>query len=43
MAFTGNFLCTSFKQQILQGVHNFTTGGNVFKLALYDNNASNKP
>lgn len=41
MAFTGNFMCTSFKQQILQGVHNFTAStGNNFKLALYDNNAS---
>jgi hypothetical protein len=41
MAFTGNFMCTSFKVQLMQGVHNFTTGtGNTFKLALYDNNAS---
>jgi hypothetical protein len=41
MAFTGNFMATSFKQQLLQGVHNFTNGtGNTFKLALYDNNAS---
>jgi len=41
MAFTGNFMCTSFKQEILQGVHNFTTStGNSFKLALYDNSAS---
>jgi len=40
MAFTGNFMCTSFKQELLEGVHNFTTGGNSFKLALYDNNAS---
>jgi hypothetical protein len=41
MAFTGNFMCTSFKQEILQGVHNFTNGtGNTFKLALYDNAAS---
>jgi hypothetical protein len=41
MAFTGNFLCTSFKQEILQGVHNFTAStGNTFKLALYDNSAS---
>ena len=41
MAFTGNAMCTSFKQQILQGVHNFTNGtGNTFKLALYDNSAS---
>jgi len=41
MAFTGNFLCTSFKVELMQGVHNFTTGtGNTFKLALYDDNAS---
>ena len=40
MAFTGNFMCTSFKGEILEAVHNFTTTGNAFKLALYDNNAS---
>lgn len=41
MAFTGNFMCTSFKQQILQGVHDFTAStGDTFKLALYDNSAS---
>jgi hypothetical protein len=41
MAFTGNFMCTSFKVEILKGVHNFTaTSGNTFKLALYDNSAS---
>ena len=41
MAFTGNYMCTSFKQELLQGVHNFSsTGGNTFKLALYDNNAT---
>ena len=41
MAFTGNFMCTSFKQELLQGVHDFTTTtGNTFKLALYDNSAS---
>ena len=41
MAFTGNFMCTSFKVELMQGVHNFTTGtGNNFRLALYDNNAS---
>jgi len=41
MAFTGNFLCTSFKQELLQGVHNFTAStGNTFKLALYTNSAS---
>ena len=41
MAFSGNFMCTSFKVELLQGVHNFTTStGNTFKLALYDNNAA---
>jgi hypothetical protein len=41
MAFSGNFMCTSFKVELMRGVHNFTTGtGNTFKLALYDNSAS---
>jgi hypothetical protein len=41
MAFTGNFMCTSFKVELMRAVHNFTTGtGNTFKLALYDNSAS---
>lgn len=41
MAFSGNFMCTSFKQELMVGTHNFTTStGNTFKLALYDNNAS---
>lgn len=41
MAFTGNFMATSFKQQLLEGVHDFRlTGGDTFKLALYDNSAS---
>ena len=41
MAFTGNFMPTSFKVQILKGVHNFSTGsGQTFKIALYNNNAT---
>jgi hypothetical protein len=41
MAFSGNFLCTSFKQELMQGVHNFTTStGDAFNLALYTNSAS---
>lgn len=41
MAFTGNFMCTSFKQQILEGVHDFrASGGDVFKIALYTSSAS---
>jgi len=34
-------MCTSFKQEILVGTHNFTaTSGNSFKLALYTSSAS---
>lgn len=41
MAFTGNFMCTSFKQQLLEAVHDFRNpGGDTFKLALYTNSAS---
>jgi hypothetical protein len=41
MAFSGNFLCTSFKQELLQAVHNFTAStGDSFKLALYSSSAS---
>jgi hypothetical protein len=41
MAFSGNFMCTSFKQELLTGTHNFTnSSGNTFKLALYTNSAS---
>ena len=40
MAFSGNFMCTSFKQELLTGSHDFTNGNDQFKLALYDNNAS---
>jgi hypothetical protein len=28
-------LCASFKVEILEGIHNFTTGAHVFKVALY--------
>ena len=41
MAFTGNFMCTSFKKELLDALHNFQlSGGDTFKIALYDNNAS---
>lgn len=41
MAFTGNFMCTSFKVELMKGIHNFSaSGGNTFKLALYTNNAA---
>ena len=41
MAFTGNFMCTSFKVELMKGVHNFTAStGNTFKLAMYTNSAA---
>ena len=41
MAFTGSAVCNSFKTEVLQGIHNFSSsGGNAFKLALYTNSAS---
>tara|TARA_R100000541_G_scaffold32002_1_gene40814 strand:- start:363 stop:797 length:435 start_codon:yes stop_codon:yes gene_type:complete len=40
MAFSGNFMCTSFKVELLKGIHNFTAASNIFKLALYTNSAS---
>ena len=34
-------ICTSFKVEVLKGVHNFTaTSGNTFKIALYDSDAT---
>ena len=41
MAFTGNFMCTSFKKELMTATHNFTAStGDTFKLALYTNSAS---
>jgi len=41
MAFTGSVVCNSFKTEVLTAIHNFnSSGGNVFKLALYTNSAS---
>ena len=41
MAFSGNFMCTSFKQELLERAHNFkNSGGDTFKLAMYTNSAS---
>tara|TARA_R110002050_G_scaffold287200_1_gene438245 strand:+ start:1288 stop:1722 length:435 start_codon:yes stop_codon:yes gene_type:complete len=40
MAFSGNFLCTSFKKELMEAKHNFTAASDVFKLALYNNSAS---
>jgi hypothetical protein len=41
MAFSGNFMCTSFKKELMEAVHNFkNSGGNTFNIALYTNSAS---
>ncbi len=41
MAFSGNFMCTSFKKELLDALHNFQlSGGDTFKIALYTNSAS---
>jgi hypothetical protein len=33
-------ICNSFKKELLEGDHNFDTGGDVFKLALYTSAAT---
>ena len=41
MASSGNFMCTSFKKELLEGGHNFkNSGGDTFKIALYTNSAT---
>ena len=40
MAFTGSFICTSFKLQLLNGTHNLFTAGDTFRIALYSSSAS---
>lgn len=41
MAFSGNYMCTSFKKELMTATHNFTNStGNTFKLAMYTNSAS---
>ena len=41
MAFSGNFMCTSFKKELMEAKHNFLlSGGNTFQIALYTDSAS---
>jgi hypothetical protein len=40
MPFSGNFICNSFKLDLLLGRHNFGAGGHNFKLALYTSAAT---
>jgi len=40
MAFSGNFMCTSFKKELLYGAHDFANGADAFKMALYTSSAT---
>lgn len=40
MAFTGNYMCTSFKKELLFGVHDFANGADTIKIALYTSSAT---
>ncbi len=41
MAFSGNFMCTSFKKELLFGAHDFdSSSGDTFKMALYTSSAT---
>jgi len=41
MAFSGNFMCTSFKKELMEAKHNFLlSGGSTFQIALYTDSAS---
>ena len=33
-------ICSSFKQEVLEGLHDFANGGDTFKIALYTSSAS---
>jgi hypothetical protein len=40
MAFSGNFMCTSFKKELMFGAHDFANGADTFKIALYTSSAT---
>jgi len=40
MAFTGNFMCTSFKKELMFGAHDFAAAGDTVKMALYTSSAT---
>jgi len=41
MAFTGNYMCTSFKKELMYGAHDFdASSGDTVKIALYTNSAT---
>lgn len=40
MAFSGNYMCTSFKKELLFGAHDFANGADTLKIALYTSSAT---
>ena len=40
MAFSGDFMCSSFKQELFEAEHNFAVAGHQFNMALYDDTAT---
>ncbi len=40
MAFSGNYMCTYFKVELLKGQHDFTNGQDTYNIALYTNSAT---
>lgn len=40
MAITTNAITNSFKEDLLNGLHDFSVGGDVFKLAMYEDTAT---
>jgi hypothetical protein len=40
MAFTGNYMCTSFKKELLFGAHDFANGADTMYMALYTSAAT---
>lgn len=40
MAFSGSYVCTSFKKELLEAVHDFRAAGDTFKIAMYTSSAT---
>jgi len=40
MAFSGNYMCTSFKKELLFGAHDFANGADAMYMALYTSAAT---
>ena len=40
MAFNGDFLCSSFKQELFEAEHDFAVAGHSFKISLWDDTST---